>query len=102
MNYDFSKQGRVFITDNKDEFSNICWSVHTEAPFNDKVEVDASVRLADCHRVITWDFSTYGIEDPEERIRKIDSAVKTLLEFKEALVQGIEIHENFKVQEKEQ
>lgn len=92
----FKKSSKNFIGEELHEFGSVCWSIDLDKWHNTKrYSMASSVRFSDCNRSITWDFNIFGKDnDPQERIRKIENAIASLVEFKENLILAIEQFES--------
>lgn len=87
--YLFQKTGGDFI-DPTDTGSFVRWKTHVYVskatsgkPEEDYVNIDFSMSLGDCSRVISWDFEDYDGDDNELKVEKID---KVIAELKKARV----------------
>lgn len=82
--YLFQKTGGDFI-DPADTGSFIRWKSHVYVskgnggkPEDDYVNIDFSMSLGDCSRVISWDFEDYDGDDNELKVEKIDKIIAEL------------------------
>jgi hypothetical protein len=57
-----------------------------DSPDKDYINVDFTMSLGDCNRVITWDFEEYD-SDSEMKLEKIDKAIEIMLQAKAKILE---------------
>lgn len=88
----FSKYGREWLNPlDSSDTGNIMYTVSCNAYRQEALltsECDADFSFSDCTRKITLDFSYYSHESYVERLRKVDSIINHLYDFRDGLVQA--------------
>ena len=76
---------KKFLNDNPNEFGSICWSVEDMKHWRGKKKGEiktacqsSEVKLTDCSRHITLDFSYHNKEQYEERLSKMHLLISEL------------------------
>lgn len=107
MKNSYEKNEKMFLDANASEYSSVCWTVsaneHTDS---ETAYVNCDVRISDCFKVASLDFS-YSFKkagakiDPEEdaqqdttlddRIQKLNSLIDSLVRFRAALEEANEV-----------
>lgn len=82
-----SKGNKVFLSERHDEHATVSWfvgplSYGEPAPWKS----DAEVRITDCYKAATIDFSYSKHSTYESRLKKIDTLISELTAFREALL----------------
>lgn len=75
---------KTFLSDNPDEFGSIGWSVEGHH-MNNPAKKSANLTLKDCYKRIDLEFYYSGFNEYESRIKKIDTLINELSDFREAL-----------------
>ena len=101
----YENQDRRFIGKNPHEYGTISWGivVDSEGGWKNKPTLDANVRMTDCNKIISWDFSVgdYADGDWQERLNKLDNVLKSLELFKDSLIDAISVYQNQYIKWKE-
>lgn len=75
---------RVWLNDKPHLSAYVSWEVKP-----DDENVDASLRISDCNRVVVLDFDTYGKESARDRLRKANRLLRSVQRFRDALIAEI-------------
>lgn len=80
------KSKKVFLSKDIDERGNLSWYVTLEdSDYSFSSYLDAELQIADCHRTITLDFACGREKDIDKRLKKVDTIISELYEFRDAL-----------------